>query len=299
MKKLLFLLFLALSLTACGSPATDNPADETNETDNTDTKTVISTLDYTNKGKMGDTDGPAFAVYSLLGYTGVSAQLDLAGMEINTVLPNGKFINGYAFFGIDVYNKTGSWWQNCVDVGLCWSGKDGGWHIFYNMYEPLNEQTYPWYESDVILPKDDIYHMSLTLTEDNYAVLTVEGQTNGIKDEVRVEVKGALADGRNTSFLFNTALDYPPNTKVDRNGKRCEDFVEITLANTDQGLYLRSFHVQDLTLYKGDTAFLWTNDRSTSVSIWPDKSIAGFDYAPTVVETFDGTEYVIDLDMNR
>ena len=75
--------------------------------------------------------------------------------------------------------------------------------------------------------------------------------------------------------------------------------MEITLENTDKGLYLRSFHVEDLTLYKGDATFPWTNDKSSAVSIWPDQSIAGFDYSPTVVETSDGTEYVIDLDMNR
>ena len=296
MKKLLFLFCLGLLLTSCGRPDANNEADNI---DDTKTKTIISTLDYTNKGKMGDTDGPAFAVYSNLGYTGASAALDLANMEINTVLPSGKFVNGYAFFGIDVYNKTGSWWQNCVDVGLCWSGRNGGWHVFYNMYEPLNEKTPTWYESKVILPKDDIYNMSLTLTEDNYAILTVEGQNSGIRDEVRVEVKGAYADGHNTAFLFNTALDYPPNTKVDRDGQRCEDFVEITLANSDKGLFLKSFHVEALTLYKRETTFPWTNDKSSAVSIWPDKSVAGFDYAPTAVETFDGTEYVIDLDMNR
>lgn len=296
MKKLFVLLCFALLLTSCGHPDANN---SNTETDKVDEKTVISTLDYTNTGKMGDTDGPAFAVYSNLGYTGASAVLDLANMEINTVMPSGKFVNGYAFFGIDVYNKTGSWWQNCVDVGLCWSGRNGGWHVFYNIFEPLNEKTPTWYESKVILPKDDVYHMSFTITEDNYALLTVEGQNTGAKDAIRVEVKGAYADGRNTAFLFNTALDYPPNTKIDRNGKRCEDFVAITLANTDKGLYLRSFHVEALTLYKRDTAFPWTKDKCSAVSIWPDKPITEFDYAPTVVETYDGTKYVIDLDMNR
>lgn len=291
MKKLLFLLCSALFLTACNSTEPGNEPDTK--------KQVISTLDYTNTGKMGDTDGPAFAVYSNIGYTGASASLDLANMEINTVMENGKYINGYAFFGIDVYDKSGSWWQNCVDVGLCWSGRNGGWHVFYNMYEPFNEKTPTWYESGIILPKDDVYNMSLKLTEDNYAVLTVEGQTNGVKDEVRVEVKGALASGQNTAFLFNTALDYPPNTMVDRNGKYCKDFVEITLANSDKGLFLRSFHVENLMLHQSDTVSDWTNDKSSAISIWPDKAITDFDYSPTVVETSDGTEYIIDLDMNR
>jgi len=290
MKKILLLLCLTLLLTSCGSTDSNNDSETTKS---------ISTLDYTNTGKMGDTDGPAFAVYSKLGYTGASASLDLANMEINTVMSNGKFINGYAFFGIDVYLGSSSVWINCVDVGLCWSGKSGGWHVFYNMYEPLNETTATWYESSIILPKDDTYHMSLKLTEDNYAILTVEGQNNGIKDEVRVEVKGASADGYNTAFLFNAALDYPPNTKIDRNGKFSNDFAEITLANTDKGLFLRSFHVKDLTLYQNNTSINWTNDKTSALSIWPDKSIKGFDYSPTVVEISDGTEYMIDLDMNR
>ena len=291
MKKYLLLLGLILVLTACGNT-------ESNPNTSTESK-IISTLDYKNTGKMGDTDGPAFAVYSKRGYNGASGVLDLANMDINTIWPNGKFINGYAFFGIDVYFGTTSNWVNCVDVGLCWSGSNGGWHIFYNMFEPLNDKTPTWYESDVILPKDDIYHMSLKLVEDNYAVLTVEGQTNGVKDEVRVEVKGADADGYNTAFLFNAALDYPPNTKVDPNGKFSKDFVQITLGNTDKGLYLRSFLVDQLTLYQGETSFPWTNDLSTAVSIWPDKATKGFDYSPTTVETFDGTKYIIHLDMNR
>lgn len=313
MKKLLFLLSFVLLLASCARDLPEESAvtvsspgsvaESSTEESSTDPMeeavSIISTTDYTNTGKMGDTDGPAFAVYSNIGCTGAAAVLDIAGMEINTVLPDGRFVNGYTFFGIDVYDESGTWWQNCVDAGLCWSGRSGGWHVFYNMYEPLNEGTATWYESNVILPKDDIYNMSLRLTGDHCALLTVEGQNSGIKDEVRVEVKGALADGSNTAFLFNTALDFPPDTKVDRNGNACEDFAEITLANTDKGLFLRSFRVTELTLYEDGTASDWTDDKSSAVSIWPDKAIAGFDYAPTTVGIFDGTAYVIDLDMNR
>lgn len=291
MKKLLLLACMVLLLTACGKEK---------EPDNTEAENIISTLDYANTGKMGDVDGPAFAVYSQIGYTGASVVLDVADMEINTVFPNGKFVNGYSFLGIDVYHDSdGNFWNNCIDAGLCWAGKEGGWHVFYNMYEPLNQKTPTWYESSVILPKDDVYTMTLKITEDNYALLTVEGQTNGVKDEVRIEVKGARANGSRTSFLFNTALDYPPNTKIGQNGKFVDDFVDITLANSDKGIYLRSVHATELTLYQNETAIEWTNDKCTAISIWPDKNIEEFDYSPTVVETFDGTEYIIDLDMNR
>lgn len=260
---------------------------------------VISTLDYENTGKMGDQDGPAFAVYSNIGYTGASAIMDVENMEIDTVMKGGKFINAYCFFGVDVYDDSGTWWQNCVDVGLCWSGRYGGWHLFYNMYEPLNEGTPTWYESRIKLPKDDIYEMSMTITEDNYATLTIKGQKTGKTDSVTLEVKGARADGKNTAMLFNVALDYPPDTKVDREGNPCEDWTEITLANSDKGLFFRNFHVWDLKLYKGETASDWTDDLSSAVSIWPDKAVEGFDYSPTQVGLFGGAEYVIDLDMNR
>lgn len=294
MKKLLLLLLCAaLLLTSCGNTGSGDTS-----TEDTEEKKVITSADYVNFGKMGDVDGPAFAVYSKTGYSGASATIDLASMEVNTVMGR-KFINGYAFFGIDVFMGTSSMWLNCVDVGLCWAGTEGGWHVFYNMYEPLNETTPTWYESSIILPSDDIYDMSLTIVEENYALLTIKGQNNGAYDEVRVEVKHATADGSNTAFLFNAALDYPPNTKIGTDGKRSEDFVDITLANTDKGLYFRNIIVDDLTLYQGETAVEWTNDKNAAVSIWPDKTNVRFDYSPTSVEIFDGTKYIIHFDMNR
>ena len=281
------------------SSVTESSQEESEPDPMENASNIISSLDYANTGKMGDVDGPAFAVYSNVGYTGASAVLDIANMEIKTVPKDGKFVNGYCFFGIDVFDDSGKWWQNCVDVGLCWSGRIGGWHLFYNMYEPLNEGTPTWYESSIKLPKDDIYDMSFEIIKDNYATLTIKGQKTGATDSVTLEVKGARADGKNTAMLFNVALDYPPNTKVDREGNPCEDWVEITLANSDKGLYLRNFHVWDLALYQGDTKSDWTDDLSSAISIWPDQAVEGFDYSPTQVGLFGGTEYVINLDMNR
>lgn len=258
---------------------------------------VIRTLDYKNKGKMGDLDGPAFAVYSKKGYSGASVKMNIADMEIQNVLSDGRFINGYTFLGIDVYDDNGNW-INCIDAGLCWSGVKGGWHVFYNVYDALDENTKTWYESPKILPKGDIYTMTLQISSDNHAVLRVVGE-KGAKDQVRIDVKGAKKDGSNTGFLYNVALDYPPDTKIDRNGNACEDWVEITLANTDKDMYLKSFHAYDLKLFKGESETDWTNDKNSAVSIWPDKKVKGFDYSPTEVGLFDGTEYFINLDMNR
>jgi len=322
MKKLFCLFFvLALALVGCvahepsdmtlvpGDTSSESSVQESSAEETISEESVpnfmetapntISTLDYANTGRMGDVDGPAFAVYSNIGYTGASVIMDVENMEINTVMKGGKFVNAYCFFGVDVYDDSATWWQNCVDVGLCWSGRFGGWHLFYNMYEPLNEGTPTWYESGVKLPKDDIYEMSMTITEDNYATLTIKGQKTGATDSVTLEVKGARADGKNTAMLFNVALDYPPDTKVDREGNPCEDWVEITLANSDKGLFFRNFHVWELKLYQGETASDWTDNLSSAISIWPDKAVEGFDYSPTLVGLFGGTEYVINLDMNR
>lgn len=308
MKKLFVLLvalLCVLSATACDSENNESKdisevsdiSEEVSVNPMEKADKIISSLDYENTGKMGDVDGPAFAVYSDKGYSGASATLDIAGMEIKTLMDDGKFLNGYAFLGIDVYAEEG-YWINCVDVGLCWSGASGGWHIFYNMYKPVNESTRTWYESGKKLPKNDTYVISLQLIEDEKALLTVEAVNGRFKDSVEVEVFGAKADGSNTAFLFNVALDYPSDTKVDRDGKPCSDWKEITLANTDKGVCLKSFRAYDLKLYNGETETPWTNDKNSAVSIWPDKAL-GFDYAPTEVGVFDGTEYYINLDMNR
>lgn len=259
---------------------------------------VLDSLTYTNDGKMGDLDGPAFAVYSNIGYNGASCTVDLANAQLQRVLPDGRFINAYAFFGIDVY--SGEWWQNCVDVGFCRSGKTGRWHLFYNMFEPLNADTRTWYESSKNLP-DDIYDVTFAMEGDQHVRLTVTGRNKGRTDTVLVEVKGAKADGSNTAFLFNAALDYPPDTLVDREGNYCTDYAEVTLANTDLGLYFRNLYVSDLKLYSEacPEGQAWTPEMTQSTGIWPDQTVKAFDYAPTTVYTFDGSAYVIDLEMNR
>ncbi len=259
---------------------------------------ILDSLTYKNPGRMGDLDGPAFAVYSKVGYNGASAVLHLQFADLERVLPDGRFVNAYAFFGVDVY--AGEWWQNCVDVGFCRSGRTGKWHLFYNMYEPLNPDTPTWFESSVNLP-DDEYVMEFAMEGDNYVRLTVTGKGKQRTDTVLVEVKGAKADGSNTAILFNAALDYPPDTLVDREGKPCDDFAEITLAHSDKGLRFSSLRVSELTLYSKNhpDGMEWTEDNTDSVGIWPDASVKGFDYAPTTVYTFDGTEYIIDFDMNR
>lgn len=311
MKKLILLfvsLVLVVSLFACenntqeessvdDSSVVENESSLSEESQDSVSSTVINSLNYTNKGRMGDTDGPAFAVYSEKGYNAASVVLDMASVEMKNVLPDGRYLNGYSFLGIDIYD--GDFWMNCIDAGFCWSGRRGGWHIFYNIYETLTPNTRSWYESSKILPSYDSYVMRLEIIDDNYARLTVRGVTTGVTDDVLIQVKGAKKDGSNTAFLFNSALDFPPDTKVDRNGAPSENWTEITLANTDLGIQFKSLKATELTLYEEGVETPWTNDKNSSVSIWPDKDVYGFDYAPTEVTLYDGTEYLINFDMNR
>lgn len=282
------------------SSVSDNSSEESTEASidpAVNAAKTISSLDYKNNGKMGDTDGPAFAVYSEKGYNGASVVVDLKNSEIQTKLSDGRFVNGYVFLGSDVF--SGNYWINCFDAGLCWSGVNGGWHVFYNVYGTVNESTPSWYESSKILPKNGKYRLTLKLIADERAELVVEGIDNKFKDSVKIEIKGAKKNGSNTGMLFNVALDYPPDTKVDEKGSPCDDWTRITLANSDKGLYFRKLYATELTLFKFDAEEPWTDNKNSSLGLWPDKSIEGFDYSPTEVYLFDGTEYYVNLDMNR
>ncbi len=306
MKKIICLALAALtslSVVACGNAddvfVSSEPSSFKEESQgNMEITKTISTLDYANYGRMGDLDGPAFAVYSKQGYTGATVDVDIANSKINCAMTDGKFVNGYAFLGVDIYGETE--WENCVDAGLCWAGADEGWHVFYNIFHTLNPNTNSWYESRIKLPYNDIYTMTFEIVEDNYALLTVTGKNTHASDSVRIEVKGAKKDGSNTAFLFNAALDFPPDTKIDRNGNYCEDdWIEIVLANTGKDAYLKELLVTNMKLLQGENELKWTNDMNESVAIWPDKTYRGIDYSPTKVDLYDGSQYYIHFDMNR
>ena len=301
---ILFALVISFSLFACennddASSAISSESVESSEIidPTANASKVITSLDYVNNGKMGDTDGPAFAVYSKVGFNGASVDINLTDSEINTLLSDGRFVNAYCFLGLDVYE--GNYWVNCADIGLCWSGENGGWHVFYNVYDTIDQNQAKWYESRKILPKNGNYRLTLTITENDSVSFTVESLNGSFKDSVTVGVKGAKKDGSNTSMLLNLALDYPENTKLDSNGSPSNDWTKITLANSDKGLYFKNLHAYNLSLFKNGERIDWTDELNSSIGIWPDKAVDGFDYSPVEVYLFDGREYVINLDMNR
>lgn len=296
---LALVLLLLLLTAACGQTGNESSADpgEASVSPLDSAKKVLRTLEYENNGRMGDTDGPAFAVYSKVGFSGAEATLDIAETEVNTRLSGARYVNCYIFLGIDVYE--GESWANCIDAGICRSGPNGAWHLFYNIYEPVEEDGETWYESSKALIKNDVYTLKLELIGDDLARLTVRGTKTSFKDSVEIGIKGALKDGSNTAMLLNAAIDYPPETMLDLNGNPSEDWAQITLANSDKGIYMRNLRASGLKLFKGDASSVWSDGDTDSIGIWPDSSVAGFDYSPTEVGIINSDEFYINFDMNR
>ncbi|HAN20113.1 MAG: hypothetical protein A2Y15_05470 [Clostridiales bacterium GWF2_36_10] len=264
----------------------------------------MTNLNYDNgSGKMGDTDGPAYAVYSKKGFNKASIDINISQIDLNNVRESdGKYVNAYMFLGMDIFNSSGNW-VNCLDTGFCYSGVNGSWHLFYNLYTTETQGINKWYESKVKLDSTHDYRLTLDSSAQNSrATVTIyDITTKKVVDSKEFESAYSLADGSNTSYLQNYALDYPKEVKYDTNGKPSEnDFVEITLYNTDQGIYMNNLTVENAKLCNTDGEILWTNKATQNRSMWPDKKITKIDYeAVTVwIEDYDNS-FTLNLDMNR
>jgi hypothetical protein len=144
-KKAFFILLIAfMFLTSCtGKTNTDTSSvEQTSSVTEQSEAAEMKTPDFTNltydngSGRMADTDGPAYVVYSKKGCNKATADILLSGVELNNVRKNNnRFVNAYIFLGIDVYDSDGNW-INCADTGLCYSGRNGFWHLFYNIINP-------------------------------------------------------------------------------------------------------------------------------------------------------------------
>ena len=264
---------------------------------------IFTNRAYDNCGmKMGDNDGPAYVVYGALGSGRCSMDIDFSSLEVQNVrASDGKTVNGYMFLGCDIY--SGNNWINCFDTGFCYSGNPGRWHLFYNIYDPA-EGVPGWYESNITLDGAHNYRLELdTLRIDGYAMITVFDLDENVYSDIKTfPVKGLCASGRDTACLMNFALDYPPDTKFDRSGAPSEDFAEITLYNTDEGLKLKNICVTNARIWYGGREHAWLDKYTDHRGLWPDISFGQFDYDCTRV-TFGpkitDSEFVVDLDMNR
>lgn len=262
----------------------------------------FSNLTFSNgKGKMGDADGPAYCVYSVQGVQGATMEVELSQIEMNIYREDGRHVNAYIFLGVDVFHPEGGHWINCADAGLCYSGEDG-WHVFYNLYSSSDPEASTWYESGRRLIVRHDYRLTLdSSAEDGQAVLTVYDLTaNRVADRVTFELQYAKKDGSNTAYLTDFALDYPENTMQDTDGNPCEDWIDITLGNTDRGMYMRNVRVRNCRVTKDGAEYDWTEEQTANRGIWPDASMSAVDYPCTEVQNAkENMSYIVNLDMNR
>ena len=267
---------------------------------------VQSNLDFDNRGqKMGDNDGPAYCVYSKMGYNKASMDVLISQIRVNNIRKSdGRFVNMYMFLGCDVYSAPDGWWVNCFDSGFCYSGSDPAWHLFYNIYKPAVDGQYGWYESKVRLDPTHDYRLTLdTSFENERAKLTVYDLTDGRDvDEVTFGVKDLRSDGTTTSYLMDFAIDFPDNTKLGPDGKPSDNWSDIVLYNTDEDLFLQNVNVENVVIRKNGKVLDWDAGVTDHRAMWPDCSNKEIDYACTYL-VCDEDDYDVcfrvDLDMNR
>jgi len=261
-------------------------------------------LGFKNSGKYaGDNDGPAYVVYSKIGYNKASYEFCLSQANINmSRKSDGKWTNSYIFLGVDVYDEKGEF-LNCIDAGFCYAGGSKDWHLFYNLLQTKEGDGFTWYESSVSLDATHDYKLILDCSkQDNRATLSIVdlSDENRVADCAEFEVMGAKADGSNLSLYQDFAIDFPDNIKKNREGEASEDWEEITLYNTDEDIYLQNITIKNATLYLDETQYVWTKDRTNDEFMWPSVSCPKVDYACTkIVKQSAHSELVLTLDMNR
>lgn len=252
---------------------------------------------------VSDADGPAYVIYSNKGYNKASIDIKLSKLEINNIRKSdGKFLNAYLFLGMNIYDSEGNW-VNCFDSGIGWTGKKGGWHLFYYLYSTESEDTYRWYESNVILDSTHDYRIILDSSQKNgkSTLYALDLNTNEIVDSVEFESQYSIKTGSNTSYIQDYAFDYPEEVKFDTSGRYSEDdFEEITLYNTDENIYMKNIIVENAKIYKRGEEYDWTMEHTKYRTLWPSKTNTKIDY-PVVkiwIKKQDNS-FVIDIDMNR
>ena len=267
---------------------------------------LITNLNYTNPGKMGDCDGPAVCVYAPEGYNKGILDVALSDIRINTKRSSDKkHLNGYIFIGIDVLSEPGGYWINCFDTGLCYDGSNGTWQLFHNIYENTDPDESRWYTSRIKLDDTHDYRIEVDSSfEDEKCTVNIYDLTDGEKlvDTRTFTVKGLKCDGSNTAYYQNFALDFPENIMVEADGKvgsiyANADWEKTTLYSTDENVFMQNIRVIDAKLFKNGVAKQWDEG---VLGLWPDMSLADIDYpCTTLIKGENYFDYRIDLDMNR
>lgn len=261
---------------------------------------ILDNLTYDNAGRpMGDNDGPAYLVSSKRGYNVCSIDVILSEVDVQIYRrSDNRYIIAYIFLGLDITDANG-YWKNNLDAGLRYDST-GKWHLFHSIVDVSAPNQSKWYESRVGLDPTHDYRLTLDSSRnDGWATLTAYDLTEGGKavDSVEFQARYAKKDGSNTAFYQDYALDFPEDTKYTTDGVASKsNWPEITLYNTDEGVYMKNLQIVNATL-NGQP---WTAAKSDRRVMWPDCNVKKIDYAVVRVSkaAFD-TALRLDLDMNR
>ena len=288
----------------------DTSAAVSNTNSTEEVKELLTNLTFANKGTrangylMGDLDGPAYCVYSKVGYNKASFEVNLKDIKINLKRKSdSKHVNAYMFLGADVYQNKDKYWANCIDAGLVMSGAGGGWHLFHSIYSvDSSYKGNKWYESKVVLNPTHKYRIELDASKnDGEVTLTAYDLTEGgkVADSVTFPLQYAKKNGENVRIYQDFALDYPPNIKLDTAGKPTEDWEEITLYNSDQNIFMKNVRIENVKIYNTEGEFDWTEDHTAERGMWPDKTNK-IDYEVVKIKNPVFDSYIwFDFDMNR
>ncbi|MVB10037.1 hypothetical protein CAFE_07080 [Caprobacter fermentans] len=300
---LAFLLFC----TACsGKAGVVSPAENGSQPGTSSSSSAAEVpqdnLHWTNSGiKDGPEDGPGYSVYSKVGYRKASAVFCLSRAKTNLDRKSdGKFINAYAFLGIDVY-RGGTQWTNCVDAGLLRSGNGGKWHACANRYLADPDES-KWWESSVNLDETHDYRLVLDSSQkDEQITLRVFDVTAGDKmvDSKTLGLYYSKADGSTTSYYDCVSMAFPPDICMDPAGRASTDYAEVLKYNTGEGLYFKNAVLKDAALYDASGSHPWTADRTKDRFLWPTKA-TGIQYPCITLQSVrKDYEETVNIDLNH
>ena len=121
-----------------------------------------------------------------------------------------------------------------------------------------------------------------------------------VADSLEFDLWGSKADGSNTLYLTDIAIDWADeNTLVDTNGNPTteDNWVEITKANMNQGIYMKNVRLYDIALYKNGERHIWDKTLTDRRGMWSDKNDPIDAVTTSVSHIVEDYEYIIDLDL--
>jgi len=247
---------------------------------------------------MGDQGAPGYCVYSIKGFNKAEMTWEMSQVDVNIVGNNGSRVTAYVFLGVNVYNE-GGYWMNCCDAGFGYGNDTTGWRLFAATATDENGKR-SWFDGGKTLDSSHDYKLTLdTSTKDGWAVLTAYDITIGkVADTMEFYLYGAKADGSNTSYLTDIAIDWTgEQTWIDENGNKTDDGDKVTIAQLGSGMHLKNVRIYDCALYKDDKSFIWTKELTRVRGIWSDADSIVKAETTKIHHCLEDKEYIVDLDL--